>query len=612
MLPLPLQYQEVIQNPQHCFQDSDLKQRHVETDQRSGLPRARSGGFAITYKLIGNGNDLAVRCFHKPASDREARQLAISGFLRSHPSKYFIPTRYLKNGILVKGNWFPLTYMPWVKGDTLDNFLDRNFRNIQLIASLIEEFTGLVQEISQLNIAHGDLSSANLMVSNNKLILVDYDGMYVPELNGFISNELGNIHFQHPGRTERHFNAHLDRFSAIVIWLALEALHHNPDLWNKYGTGEGLLFSRKDFSDPRNSPLLRDIEKCEDLHPFVNLFRDICLSDVTSVPQLSDFIANRPFVYSQPSIPAQVDYQYVSQYPIYLSANKSALLRNLGERVEVVGRIIDIHYGKVSSPGKNYGSPYAFLNFGDWHTGSFQIVIWSEVLDLFNRMNRTPDDLYQRWVSVTGILSVYNGAPQIVLETPKYMEELSGEKEARERLAGVQIKNISANTSGSQLAKTPVNIPPPISQTTPTGRRDWVYSDGSDKLNKLYQMRQNPSGQSYLPSKSPIQKNQSATPSFTHSINSKSTMNITQSVKQVNPSIYLGGTDPLGENQGPDISNSLNKLYASSKTDLSPEKNKQQAVKTIEQKMTSHDWGVVITLFVCLLVLIWVIYTSSQ
>jgi hypothetical protein len=54
--------------------------------------------------------------------------------------------------------------------------------------------------------------------------LIDYDGMFVDAFRGKRSNELGNRNFQHIKRTADHFNHTLDRFSFILLEVAIEAL----------------------------------------------------------------------------------------------------------------------------------------------------------------------------------------------------------------------------------------------------------------------------------------------------------------------------------------------------------------------------------------------------
>ena len=48
--PTPQDYQEAIQSPSLCFSDPDLHSGIVEED-RLGLPRPISGGFAVVYKV---------------------------------------------------------------------------------------------------------------------------------------------------------------------------------------------------------------------------------------------------------------------------------------------------------------------------------------------------------------------------------------------------------------------------------------------------------------------------------------------------------------------------------------------------------------------------------
>src|SRR5438067_4860696 len=71
--PANTDYHEVIQHPQHCFEDPDLKAGTPETDENS-LPRTRSGTFADVYKILGgNGHNWAVKCFTRQVPDLQER-----------------------------------------------------------------------------------------------------------------------------------------------------------------------------------------------------------------------------------------------------------------------------------------------------------------------------------------------------------------------------------------------------------------------------------------------------------------------------------------------------------------------------------------------------------
>jgi len=430
MLPSPPIYQETIQNPEICFSNPILKQSTVDRNHWD-IPNVRSGGFALTYKLVSDGDTYAVRCFHKHAPEREYRYAAISKFLNSNPSKVLIPVKYEKKGILVLGKWYPITHMQWVEGDTLQTFLDRYHRDSARINNLINEFIVLVDELERLGIAHGDLSLCNIIISNNKMVLIDYDGMYVPELKGRQSIELGHIQYQHPRRYARNFDNKLDRFSSIVIYLGLVAIAKNPSLWVRFA-GEGILFGRSDFELPLSSKLLQEIALDTELKPFISKFHNICQTDLEYIPKLTDIINDVPI--NIPVIERKIqDIGYSGQYHVYPALSKSTLLSNIGERVEVIGKVTDIHEGRTKY-GPKPGSPFIFVNFSNFRNKDFTIVMWAETIELYNNSGRDPEDLISKWISCTGVLSEYGSRPQIVLESPKDLEILQNKMKADERL----------------------------------------------------------------------------------------------------------------------------------------------------------------------------------
>jgi serine/threonine protein kinase len=89
----------------------------------------------------------------------------------------------------------------------------------------------MVQALHTLGIAHGDLEPDNIMVVSGDFKLIDYDGMYIPELDGFSGIELGHPAFQHPQRSLDHFGPKLDYFSAWILDAELSYLRVNPELW---------------------------------------------------------------------------------------------------------------------------------------------------------------------------------------------------------------------------------------------------------------------------------------------------------------------------------------------------------------------------------------------
>jgi hypothetical protein len=125
------------------------------------------------------------------------------------------------------------------------------------------------------------------------------------------------------------------------------------------------------------------------------------------------------------------------------------LLERGGEMVSIVGKITDYR-----SAFTRYGSPYIFLNFGDWRQKCFTVVLWSEALDLFTVAGKDPLAYINQWVCVNGILTSYGNKPQIVVNSPTEIEKLSGEAEAQQRLSRrrpmTTMSSVKRNTDISQ------------------------------------------------------------------------------------------------------------------------------------------------------------------
>lgn len=527
-LPSQYDYQEALQHPSIRFQDAELKQSTVETDPL-GLPKVRSGGFALTYKLSVNNQIKAVRCFYRSVPEREARYAAIIRYLSSHQSDHFVQVKYIAQGINVKGSWFPITVMDWVEGDTLETYLVKNIRNKNQILALPSMFIQLTKELEKLNIAHGDLSHRNIIIQKGKMVLIDYDGMYVPELMGKKSTENGSPFFQHPGRNENFYCNLLDHFSSLVIYISLLALTQNPLIWDKYGSnGEGLLFKREDFIDPYRSNLLKDLEGIPQLDTLIKNFRQVCLSNVVNVPKLTEFINSERI-----TLPRSEDFfvsTIVPLFPIIAATQRAELLRRRGEYVSVIGKITSFKKGVT-----RYGLPYLFLNFGDWRENCFTLVLWSEALDLFNVIGKEPQKLEGQWISVNGILTSYEGRPQIIVGSPTELETLSGIEEAKERLSiRTESNNIPSHPCSLNSAQEnphqggtsiPLSIPVPTLESPIQKRQEPLTQsslngpDISDKLNELYKNNlSNPpssstTGSSTIPRSNPISLSNNASSS---------------------------------------------------------------------------------------------------
>jgi hypothetical protein len=426
LLPRGDEYNVAVQNPRISFNDTDLKSSSVETTPL-GLPKPYSGGFTITYKLSNSQKGWAVRCFHRDISDLQRRYQAIGTFLSKNNSKYFVEAKYLSDGIKVNGKAYPVIKMQWLEGEPLNIYLSKNYTQKSKVEKLLSDFFNLINELERYGIAHGDLQHGNIIVKNESLYLIDYDGMYFSELATLKTNEIGHINYQHPKRSASHFNQYIDRFSALIIYIGLKAISINPSLWKKYDNSENILFKSQDFADLQNSSLISDLSSISQIKPLIERLIGCCHLDFEKVPNLKDFISGN-FTYNKSAV-GTISINR-SQYLILDASKVGSILEHFGEKIEVVGKI-----GAYKSSTTKYGNPYTFLNFGGaWPNHTFTIVIWHEGLAALKANGISPLSLVGKWVSVTGVIASFDNKPQTVIELATQIQILSSETAANQRL----------------------------------------------------------------------------------------------------------------------------------------------------------------------------------
>jgi hypothetical protein len=261
--PTQTDYNNALQNPARVFAVPELQQGTVELN-RLGVPRARSGAFANVYKLTRGTRQIAVKLFLYPNPQRLERYQTVSEHLRQVRLSCLVPFTYHDRGIRIGGEWYPVQAMDWVKGESLGEWVRVQLAtfNLAALATMADHWSALVRELKSARIAHGDLQHDNILVVNDRPVLVDYDCMCVPHLVGEEATEWGKPAYQHPRRREQPLSLELDDFSAWVILIALKSIVHDPSLWQRYvaQTGnENLLFCEDDHRHPDRSPLWEDL-----------------------------------------------------------------------------------------------------------------------------------------------------------------------------------------------------------------------------------------------------------------------------------------------------------------------------------------------------------------
>jgi serine/threonine protein kinase len=396
------EYQEALHSPKLVLSDPELKNGTVSKNGL-GLPFALCGGFALTYTLTCGRNKYAVRCFHKKSDSLEQRYAAISKKLHSLSIDYFVNFEFQPRGIRVNNSLYPVVKMEWGAGETLGEFVESNFNNREALLKLKQSIVSLSSYLFRNGIAHGDIQPGNAMISNagSKLQLIDYDGMFVEEIKSLGNSEIGHRNFQHP-RRQSHFDQFLDRFSLISIYLSLQALEIDKQLWDRTKSdGDTFLFRANDFINPTSSSVFSSLISKQPILQQVKNFAAICQSPYEEVPSLEDFIACRNIPQITISISTQpiidVIQKYISQYAVLDANNYSLCLKYVGDRVELIGRVVE-----VKQDVTRYGKPYVFINFGPWQGQIVKVTIWSE--GLAKLRNRPSESWIGKWISVTGLI----------------------------------------------------------------------------------------------------------------------------------------------------------------------------------------------------------------
>ena len=233
-----------------------------------GNPVMSSGNFAIVFKMQDKqtGKLHAVKCFLREQEGRAESYKLIASELEYVSSTFLTPIQYLEKELFVDTTQgadteFPVLLMDWVEGITLDKYIRTNINDSYKLSLIAYQFCRMGSWLLSQEFAHGDLKPDNIIVrEDGQLVLVDYDGMFVPAMRGQKSRELGSVDYRHPLRTEDVFNGSIDDFSIASIALSLKAISLKPELLNDFGADDRLLFSAKDYQNIGESECMKAIQ----------------------------------------------------------------------------------------------------------------------------------------------------------------------------------------------------------------------------------------------------------------------------------------------------------------------------------------------------------------
>ena len=252
--PLISEYLEAIKNAEDNFNVLSHLRPVLNKD---GSPIMSSGNFAVVFKMKdeSSGKLYAVKCFLREQEGRDIAYQQITDELEYVSSNYLCSIKYFQKELFVDSTVssdteFPVLVMDWAEGVTLDKYVHQHISDKYALQLITYQFCKMAAWLMSQPFAHGDLKPDNILVTEDgALVLVDYDGMYMPAMQGQKARELGSPDYRHPLRTEDCFNEHIDDFPLALIGMSLKAIALDSSLLQNNDRSDSLLFSESDFQD---------------------------------------------------------------------------------------------------------------------------------------------------------------------------------------------------------------------------------------------------------------------------------------------------------------------------------------------------------------------------
>lgn len=244
----------------------DTQQLIKAKELKGGTPEKQDGelvryvgGFCVVFPFYTVVEKVAVRCWFANVSDAKVRTQIIAQELQKVNLPYFVGFKFVEQGVATNEGIQPIVLMDWVEAIPIKKYIAENIHNSHILMQLAQKFMDMVVDLHRVGISHGDLQHGNILVyPDGRLVLVDYDSMFVPGLEDFDDEIKGLEGYQHPARwSNKKMSKKADYFSELVIYTSILAFSEIPELWidKHIEDTETMLFSPEDIKSGESSPI---------------------------------------------------------------------------------------------------------------------------------------------------------------------------------------------------------------------------------------------------------------------------------------------------------------------------------------------------------------------
>ncbi|KAA6341045.1 hypothetical protein EZS27_011136 [termite gut metagenome] len=310
-----------------------------------GSPFFYTGGFNMVFQLTEKSQEWAFRVWHTNINHLKDRFQKISQYLSKQKLPYFADFIYDESGLLVNGELADTIRMEWLDGLLLKDFIEKNLNNKGILLKLAEDFLTMCKDLHNHKISHGDLQHGNIIIDGeNKIRLIDYDSVCVPDIEEQEEYVTGLKGYQHPSRinSKNKTSLNADYFSELIIYLSIVAIAENPKLWEDFQVkdSEFLLCGEDDFTDFSQSKIYNDLSHnaSQEIKDLLNI-----VVEYLSTPSYRDL---EPFFTYL--IPPKI-IQFSMDKEVIIRGQKVTLLWNVNKALEIE---IDNGIGKVNHKDK--------------------------------------------------------------------------------------------------------------------------------------------------------------------------------------------------------------------------------------------------------------------